>query len=170
MLSHNLIHSIEDHCEEILRTVIEQLCQKKELAHISKLPSSELMDWGRSILKNLGHWLTSRDETLGRDYEALGKLRFEESVPLAECVLGLQALKHRMVDFVRGRGFARSSLEIYAEEELEHRVNRFFDDLTYHMVKGYEDALRKAAHIEEKPPEQKPPPPAPWVNWEPQFM
>ena len=172
MLSHNLIHSLEDHSEEILTAVIQQLRQGPELKHIAALPASELTHWGGNILKNLGHWLTSREEGLGRDYEALGKLRFEESVPLAECVLALLVLKHAMVDFARGRGFAISSIEIYAEEELEFRVDRFFDDLAYHLVKGYEKALRKAAHLDSMKEEKKGPekPARHWDNWEPQFM
>ena len=51
-------------------------------------------------------------------------------------------LKYETVDYIRNQGFPQTSLEIYAEEELEHRLNRFIDFLVYHMVRGYEAALR----------------------------
>jgi hypothetical protein len=38
-------------------------------------------------------------------------------------------------------------VEVHAEEGLEHRLDRFFDWLVYHLVRGYEEALRKAAHL-----------------------
>jgi hypothetical protein len=38
------------------------------------------------------------------------------------------------------------SVDLYAKEELERRVGRFFDELTIHMVRGYETAWRRAAH------------------------
>ena len=37
-------------------------------------------------------------------------------------------------------------MDLYAKEELERRVGRFFDELTIHMVRGYETAWRRAAH------------------------
>ena len=68
-------------------------------------------------------------------------------MPLHETVRSVQILKDQMLDFVREQGVAQSSVELYAEEELEHRAGLFFDDLIYHLVRGYEGALRKAAHL-----------------------
>jgi hypothetical protein len=45
-----------------------------------------------------------------------------------------------MVDFVREQGLARDTIDVFAEEELEYRVARFFDGLVYHIVKGCETA------------------------------
>jgi hypothetical protein len=72
-------------------------------------------------------------------------LRFEEGVPLCEAVRGLFLVKDKMIDFVLNQAAARTYMQLYAEEELEHRVDRFFDILVYHLVKGYEDAWHKAA-------------------------
>ena len=147
MLSYKLIQLIEDHWELITDEVIERIRKEPELSHISQLPKSELKDWGRGILKNLGHWLEGRDEGLARHYERLGRLRFEEGVPLHESVWALFQLKDHMVEFVREQGLPHSAVEIYAEEELEHRVGRFFDWLVWHLVRGYEHALREAGDL-----------------------
>jgi hypothetical protein len=40
--------------------------------------------------------------------------------------------------------FDKNTLALYAEEELDRRLGRFFDLLTIHMVRGYEKALRSA--------------------------
>lgn len=148
MLSHRLVRLIEDHAGEITAGAIQQIRAETELNHIARLPSSELEDWGKQILSSLGAWMsTFRDTSLAAHHEDLGRLRFREDVPLHEAVHALNLLKWRMVDFVRNQGFAQTSVELYAEEELEHRVGRFFDWMCYHLVRGYETALREAAHL-----------------------
>ena len=102
---------------------------------------------GQLILENLGYWLSAgREPEIEQRYEALGKARFEESIPLHESVRALAIIKDKMIDFVRDQGLARTSVDLYAEEELERRVGRFFDALTIHMVRGYETAWSRAAH------------------------
>ena len=50
-----------------------------------------------------------------------------------------------MITFVLDQAAAKTFLQLYAEEELEHRVDRFFDILVCHLVRGYENALRQSA-------------------------
>ena len=147
MLSHQLIHLIEEHCQDITNWVIKQLQQRPETPHVAKLPRTELESWGRELLRNLGTWLDGIEDEIGLRYESLGALRFHESVPVAEFVFALYMLKNRIVLYAREHGFYASAVEIYAEEELEHRIGLFFDRLVYHLVKGYERELRAAAHL-----------------------
>jgi hypothetical protein len=55
-----------------------------------------------------------------------------------------------MLEFVRNQGIGDSPVAIYAEEELEHCVGRFFDSMVYHMTLGYEDALAEAGRVRHK--------------------
>ncbi len=147
MLSAKLVQLIEDHWQGITTAILHQIRSDPRLHHISGLPETELRDIGRAILRNLGHWLTasgSEQRMVEEQYEGLGRVRFAESIPLHECVCALQLVKQRVVEFSRDHEFAQSSVEIYAEEELEHRLNQFFDDLVYHEVIGYEEAMRKS--------------------------
>ncbi|MBS1872144.1 MAG: hypothetical protein JSU00_02950 [Acidobacteria bacterium] len=147
MLSAKLIQLIEDHWQGIMTGIIHQMRSDPRLHHISGLPETELRDIGRGILRNLGHWLTaSRTEqhAVEEQYEGLGRVRFAEHIPLAECVCALQVVKSRVVEFTRDHEFSQSSVEVLATEELEHQLNEFFDDLVYHEVIGYEGAMRKA--------------------------
>ena len=147
MLSARLIQLIEENWEGITSATIRQIRSDPKLLHIRNLPETELREVGRGILKNLGHWLTAsriEQQVIEEQYEGLGRVRFAEHVPLHECVRALQIVKQKVVEFMRDHEFAQSTVSIYAEEELEHRLNEFFDDLTYHEVVGYETAMRFA--------------------------
>lgn len=147
MLSGKLIHLIELHQEQIATNVLREIHRHPELTGLRKLSDVELRERGQQILENLGHWLSAGHEAdIEHTYETLGKARFEESIPLHESVRALAIVKDKMIDFVHDQGLAKTSVDLYAEEELERRVGRFFDELTIHMVRGYETAWRRAAH------------------------
>ena len=105
------------------------------------LGRDELARRARDLVGNLGHWLIARHPEVAGWSEPLGRTRFEQSIPLHELIRGLQIVKERLVDFARD-GMAETALQIYAEEELEYRVGRFFDEVVYYAAKGYELALR----------------------------
>jgi hypothetical protein len=147
MLSGKLIRLIESHEEEIASTVIRSIRHDPELPHLRNVAEAELRGKAREILKNLGHWLAQdNDERLARDYEAVGRGRFELSVPLHESVRGLCLIKDKMMDFIDEQGIDRDCLALYAEEQLERRAGRFFDLLLVHLTLGYEMASRQSVH------------------------
>ena len=147
MLSGRLIHLIESHFDEIAARVLADIRRDPELKQLHHLPDIELREWGQTILMNLGHWLAAgHDREVAAHYERLGQVRYEQEVPLHESVRALAILKEKILAFVEDQVMTKSAVELYAEEELEHRVGRFFDLLVFHLVRGYEGALRKAAH------------------------
>jgi hypothetical protein len=146
MLSSRLIALVEDHWEPLTSQVILLIRKDPEIVHLSQLPETVLREWGRRILKNLGHWLVESSEAeMRRYYEDVGRNWHREGVPLHETVRVAHILRARMVDFIRQQGINQSTIEVYAEEELEYRVDSFFDCLVYSMVKGCETARRGAA-------------------------
>lgn len=145
MLSGKLVHLIESHWDPIMTRVIDRVRHEPQMSHTRALVESELRDWGQALLQNLGHWLEAGNEDdLAHKYEALGRMRFHEDVPLHETVHGLCLIRQVVFDFVEEHIFGKSAMELYAEEELERRLVRFFDLLTIHLVRGYELAMRKA--------------------------
>jgi hypothetical protein len=127
--------------------VIREIRRHPDLADLCKLSDAELRERSQQILKHLGYWISAGHEAeIEPSYELLGKARFEESIPLHEPVRALAIIKNKMMDFVHYQGIARTAVDLYAEEELECRVGRFFDELTIHMVRGYETAWHRAAH------------------------
>jgi len=145
MLSGRLVRLIESHWEEIISSVISRIRSEPEGAHYRASIESELREWGRLVLQNLGQWLTgSKEDEVALQYELLGKLRFQENVPLFHSVHVLSVVRERVLDFVEEHIYAKTSVELYGQEELDRRLGRFFDLLTVHLVKGYEEALRNS--------------------------
>jgi hypothetical protein len=144
MLPWKLVQLVEDHAEQIATRVIGEIHKNPKLVLTQRLPELELRQRAQDILKNLSHWLVpSKEEDLATYYEHLGRSRFHESIPLEEVVLAFLIVKEEMLDFVRDVGTEQPSAEPHAEEELEHWVGRFFDHVVYHLVRGYQEAMRQ---------------------------
>ena len=126
MISGRLVHLIETHGDRIIDRVISQIRAEPEMAHMRALLDSELREYGQDLLRNLGHWLTApNDEDLARRYDRLGRLRFEEDVPLHESVRALCLIREKILDFVEEHMASKDVVELYAEEELDRRLGRF---------------------------------------------
>jgi hypothetical protein len=146
MLSGKLIHLIEVHHQDITDRIFREILRHPELVHLRRLPESELRERAQTLLENLGYWLASRNEDeLVKVQEAVVKRRFEQSIPLHETVRALCVIKENMVDFIEEQGIPKDSLGLYAEEEMEHRIGRFFDSLIVYTIRGYETAWHRAA-------------------------
>jgi len=146
MVSRTLVQMIEDSGERITDRFIRQLRADARLVQFHTLPESELRDRARDVLKNLGHWLVeSHEGEIAHRYEALGRRRFEELIPLYEVVRALHTLRETIQAFVREQGIGQTHMQLHAEEQFEHLMGLFFDGAVYHTVHGYETALRQAA-------------------------
>ena len=143
MISGKHLHLIETHGEAIIGRVAEQLLHEPDMLHIRTVLGSELAEWRQEFLSNFGHWLVAgHDEEVARRYQHIGQLRCGQGIPLHECVHGLCMLRAKMLDFVEEQIATKDPMELYAEEELDRRVGRFFDLLIVNLVRGYEFALR----------------------------
>jgi len=143
MLSGRLVQLIESRSDEIVASVISHIRREPELSHYTPHLDSELREFGRNLLKNLGHWLTSGQEhEIAARYEEIGKRRYLGNIPLHETVRAFCIVRERVLDFVEEHVFNKNTLELYEQEELDRRLGRFFDVLTVHLVKGYEHELR----------------------------
>jgi hypothetical protein len=148
MISRNLVQDIEDHSESITARIVRKLRDDTLLPQMRTLPESELADRVQEVVKNLDHWLVPGQESeIARRYEALGRRRYEESIPLEEVVRALHIIKNGILAHVHEQGFGQTAMELYAEQQLELRVGRFFDTAVYHVVCGYQAASSRAAHV-----------------------
>jgi hypothetical protein len=145
MLSGRLIHLIETHHKELSDRVLREIWRQQDVPHIRRLPEAELRERGQAILEHLGEWLMGKGEEMNKRQEVVGKLRFEQGVPLHEAVRCLCLIKNTVIEFIEEQGIPRDTIGLYAEEELEHRLGKFFDQLIIHLVRGYESAWRRAA-------------------------
>lgn len=145
MLSSKLVQLIESNWEDIAARLISGVRNNPDLPNLAVKSDAEMRYWCRIILEDLDYLLSaSKKDELNRRFEVLGRMRFEENVPLHEAVLRFHILKEKIIGFVHEQGFPMSAMHLYAEEELELRIGRFFDDCVYHLVRGYEAAMRVA--------------------------
>ena len=148
MLSGKLVHLIESNWQEIAARLSRAVRNHPDMNVLAARSDADMRDWCQEILENLGYLLTAtREQEVTRRFEVLGRLRFEENVPLHEAVLRFHILKDKIIGFVHEQGFTMTTLQLYAEEELEQRMGKFFDECVYRMVRGYEDAWRRAMRM-----------------------
>jgi hypothetical protein len=146
MISIRLVHLIEEHGEQIITRVIGEIRRDPELTRVGALLDTELREWGRDLLEHLGHWLTAGiEEDLARRYERIGRELCQSGAQLHQCLRGLFLIREKMLEYLQEQAPSNTTMELYAEEEFERRLTRFFDLLAIHQAHGYERALRKAA-------------------------
>lgn len=118
------------------------------MQNLAKRSELELRYWCRRILNDLPYLLSAfTNGDVDRRFEQQGRMRFEEAIPLHESVLSCHLLKGKVLGCVHEQTFPVTSVQLYAEKELKQRIGSFFDACVYRMVRGYEDARRRAAHL-----------------------
>lgn len=144
MISTRLVHQIEDHWEAISARFGRQLRATHHLHHLSHLPESEITEVCHRVLHNLGHWLvSSSEEEIARLYEKHGHERYLQGMPLSEALRAVQLMKDATLDYIRDEFMVRTTVDVFAEEELELQLGRFFDLMLYHLARGYERAAEE---------------------------
>jgi len=141
MLSAKFLNLIETHSEQITEQVLGQLLASKQTASIQRLPRSELATHCHQVLDHLGEWLTvTGEKEIAQSYEARGRARAAEGVPLSEAIYFLTLLKRKMLDYIREQAIAMTNLDFYAQDELRRRVGLFFDWAIYYLARGHESS------------------------------
>lgn len=141
MLASKLIRLVSAHREEITARVLRRIRRESRLLELGKMPEEQLRDRSLEILGHLEGWLATKPGDLAQSQEEQGRRLYEEGVPLHEAVHVLQIIKTCMMQFAQDQRTTGNTLEIYAEEELEHASDRVFDQMVYSLVRGYEGAM-----------------------------
>jgi hypothetical protein len=146
MISTRLVHLIESNGDQIIDRVAAQIRREPQMTHGKSIQEYELQGLGQDLLGHLGDWLSAGNgHDLALRYERFGKLCYEQEIPLHEALRGMSLLREKMLDVAQENMISNSSIELYAEEELDRRLGRFFDRLAIHLVRGFEEAVRKPA-------------------------
>jgi hypothetical protein len=144
MIPGRLLEKLDSHWEELIARVVRQIRSDPSLAQFNeRLTSSEIRLQAQTIQNHLHLWIRQPEGVdLSRHYEAAGRVRCAEGIPLYQCIRAVQLVKRTMVDYTRDQNVLESAMDIYAEEEFEHDLDRFFDEAIYELARGYEAALR----------------------------
>jgi len=139
MLSARLVRIIEDHAEQLTRSLIDDLMSNSRTRHYHHLTPEELHHRIYDVYRNLGRWLNDETESaIESSCTQLGKKRFVEGIPVDEIVYSLGLIKNHLLDYVQFSGLADSAVELHGDRELQRLVGRFFDKAVYYTVKGFE--------------------------------
>lgn len=145
MLSSPLIEKIERNWESIALQVLDLRKRDPRLPNYRTLADSELRERARDLATNLAKWIENgSDDAVIRGYEALGRQRFYQSVPLHEVIHKINLIQSQIRRFAVDQNLELSPVEIYAELEFLRHLASFFELVIYGIAKGYEAALRES--------------------------
>jgi hypothetical protein len=149
MLAARLVHAIEEHAEDLTRHLLEDLAVNPRTPSYHSLSRAELHDRVYEVYRHLGRWI---DDAAGAEvdavYEALGRQRRGDGVPLEEVVFALILTKVHLRDYVLRSGLVSSIVDLYQEVDLVLRLDQFFDRAVYDTVKGYQGYSQRQASVQ----------------------
>jgi hypothetical protein len=142
MLTVRLMQMIEDHAEDLTQELIKDLQSNKKTPHYHHLTYEEQHFRTYAVYRNLGHWVTQKnEEQVEATYADLAVRRHAEGVPLEEVVFALILTKNHLYQYVRMTGLMDSAVELHQERELRRLVGYFFDKAIYYTVKAYQSQM-----------------------------
>jgi len=141
MISVRQVHFIEEHWGSIGKRALVRI--RGEIPHSHAFSDSMILERVEDLFGHLGDWLAAPDPELLARYEEVGQKRAAAHVHLHDLVRMLQIIRLCAIDYVRENELNDSSITLRTENELEYNIDRFFDLVIYHTVKGYEAALRE---------------------------
>ena len=147
-LSSILVQRIEDHAEELTRSVIQDLKTNARTPSMHESSNRELHDQSYEVYRNLSRWLRQSSEDAIKTFHfRLARLRYEEGIPESEVIYALILKKYHLRYYIRTSGMVDSAVDLLQEQELHHLIGSFFDKAIFYTVKGYE-AASKAEPVE----------------------
>jgi len=154
MVYQKLFDLIEDHQKELTNYLIEKIHETDELTHYHILPKDELFERIHQVIYNvyarLAAWLdeSKSKNVIFANYRELGRVRFQEGIPLHESVLMLMIIKRHLFKYLRENRLYDSSYEINQLIEMSYYINLFFDRITYSVISGYEEEMLENMNAE----------------------
>lgn len=142
MFAIRMVHLIEDHADRLAKGLIRKLNRSQSCNELlDRVPSFELKDRAYEIYHNLSDWvLTTKNVEIEERYIGLGVRRARQGVPFSQFLYAIHTTKEHLWEFLRQEGLEPK--ELFAEMDLLHSMERFFDRALYFAAIGYETELR----------------------------
>ncbi len=151
-----VIRIIESGAQSYFSGLVQEVRLNLGTTHYRRLSNEELVRRMAVVYRNLGFWLSARDESAVQSAgEDLGKRRFAEGIPLGQVVLSLILEEKYLRKYFSDQG-------VSLEGEWSRVVSDYFQRMTYHTARGYEVALAYSNRLAQgaAPVEQPPQPEA----------
>lgn len=145
MIALRLIRLIENHSDELARSLMEKFETSTRTSDMRKVPTLELRDRIRELLHELGEWLLTKTEIdVERRYFDIGTRRATQGVSLSDYCWAIVLTKEHIWGFLQQHAFMTSPVELYGEMELLQLLDQFFDRAICYATEGYEQYLFKS--------------------------
>jgi len=143
MVSMIQVHFIELHWEAIAKRALSRI--RQEVPYAQQLPDAVILQRVSELFGHLSDWLAASDaDAIATRFESVGRERARQ-YHLSELIRTFQIIRQCAVEYAREHEVGENSVLLRCESELQYRIDRFFDMVIYHVIRGCEDALRPAS-------------------------
>lgn len=144
MLATYLLRIIERHSDALADALVRDLTTNERTPSYRRLQPDALHERTHAIYRHLLDWLGDRSEVqIAAIYEALGRQRYDEQIPLDELVYAIILTKRHVRDSVSRLNEIESAIELHYVLDLHGMIDLFFDRALYATVTGYEQRRRE---------------------------
>ena len=153
MLAGYLIQTLERHSEQLADALVRDLTTNERTPSYTRLRAEDLRGRSLAIYRYLLDWLAEgSDARIATTFEALGRQRFDEAIPLEELVYAIILTKRHVRASVSRLNEIESAIELHYVIDLHAMIDLFFDRALHATVTGYEQTRREP--LRDNPREQ----------------
>jgi hypothetical protein len=144
MLTHKLIHLIQYHSENLAASLVRQVQMSDRAGSYRDVSLEELKQRVFEIYRHVGEWLLNKSEAdIEERYRAIGARRVEQNVPLSELVWVIVLTKRNLWMYINDVSVPGRAADVSEKQEIQARLEQFFDEAIHAAVAGYEAAAQK---------------------------
>lgn len=153
MLATYLIRVISRHSDALADALVRDLTTNEQTPSYRRLQPETLLERTHAIYRHVVDWLVDGSEVqIAATFEALGRQRFDEHIPIEELVYAVILTKRHVRDSVSRLNEIESAIELHYVIDLHGMIDLFFDRALHATVTGYEQ--RRRERLRDNPREQ----------------
>jgi hypothetical protein len=156
MIAAKLVELIEVHAPHLTSDVTRDLITNPRTTGFRAVRQQDLHERVFEILHHLGNWIGDPlAATVQAEFAHWGRRRFDQGIPLSELIFAIIVIKQHLQRYISDNGLVDAAFplvesdyilpfHLHGLQELNARVNQFFDEALYQLACGYEDRARAA--------------------------
>ena len=145
MLAGYLIQTLERHSDRLADALVGDLTTNEQTPSYRRLPIDDLRERTHAVYRHFVDWLADgSDVRIAATFEALGRQRFEEQIPLEELVYAFILAKRHVRASASRLYEIESAIELHYVNDLHAMIDLYFDRALHATVTGYEQPRREA--------------------------
>ena len=159
MIAAKLVELIEIHSLRLTSDIVDDLSSNERTPGFRAVPRPELEQRVFKLLHQLGDWIGDpRSDKTRAEFTDWGRRRFDQGIPISELIFAVIVIKQHLRRYISDNGLVAASfprvdgdyvlpLHLHSLQDLNTRVERFFDEALYDLAIGYEERARIGAVV-----------------------